>query len=105
MARRDPHSYADSDQPQTRSVELSLAVDFPSRTLAGEIALRFREPGGGPPDLDTRAPRIRGLTSLDGHPLKFALAAPQPILGPPPPLQPPAGTPRPPPPHPPPPLA
>ncbi len=81
MARRDPHSYADSDQPQTRSVELSLAVDFPSRTLAGEIALRFREPGGGPLDLDTRDLRIGSVVSLDGQPLKFELAAPEPILG------------------------
>src|SRR5258708_20409743 len=81
MARRDPHSYADTDQPQTRSVELSLGVDSPSRTLAGEHGVRFREGGGGPVDLDTRDLRIGSVASLDGQPLKFELAAPEPILG------------------------
>src|SRR5437867_3723088 len=81
MARLDPHSYADSEQPQTQSIELALGVDFASRTLAGEIALRFREPGAGPLDLDTRDLRIESVTDLQGRPLRHELAPPDPILG------------------------
>src|SRR5438093_243735 len=81
MARLDPHSYADSGQPQTQSIELSLDVDFTARTLAGEIALRFREPGAGPLDLDTRDLRIESVTDLRGSPLRHDLAAAEPILG------------------------
>jgi aminopeptidase N len=81
MPRLDPHSYADSEQPQTRSIELYLKVDFDARTLAGEVALRFHQASAGPLDLDTRDLRIESVTSLPGAPLKFALAAPEPILG------------------------
>jgi aminopeptidase N len=81
MARLDPHSYAGSEQPQTGSIELDLNVDFSSRTLAGEIALRFREPGTGPLDLDTRDLRIESVIDLEGKPLRHELAAADPILG------------------------
>jgi aminopeptidase N len=81
MPRLDPHSHADSEQPQTQSVELSLDVDFSSRTLSGEVALRFREPGAGPLDLDTRDLRIESVSSLQGAALPFALFPPEPILG------------------------
>ncbi len=81
MPRLDPHSYTDSEQAQTRSLEIALAVDFESRTLAGEVALRFHAAGAGPLDLDTRDLRIESVTSLAGAPLPFALQAPEPILG------------------------
>src|SRR6266852_2535614 len=81
MARLDPHSYADTAQPQTRSIELSLKVDFASRTLAGEAVLRFRQAGAGPLDLDTRDLRIESVTALDGAKLGYELAALEPILG------------------------
>src|SRR5260370_6148014 len=82
MARLDPHSYADTAQPQTRSIELSLKVDFASRTLSGEAVLRFRQAGAGPPDLDTRGLRIEAVTALDGAKLGHELPAPAPILRP-----------------------
>jgi leukotriene-A4 hydrolase len=81
MARLDPHSYCDSDQPQTESIELALDVDFASHTLSGEIALRFRQPGAGPLDLDTRALRIASVNDPQGKPLRHQLAEPEPILG------------------------
>src|SRR5260370_15504656 len=81
MARLDPHSYADTAQPQTRSIELSVKVDFASRTLSGEAVLRFRQAGAGPLDLDTRDLRIESVTALDGAKLGYELAAPEPILG------------------------
>ena len=81
MARLDPHSYVDTAQPQTRSIELDLRVDFETRTIAGEVALRFHAPGAGPLDLDTRDLKIESVAALDGAPLAFALATPEPILG------------------------
>ena len=79
--RLDPHSYADADQPQTRSIDLALRVDFDRRVLEGEIALHFRAPGGGHLDLDTRELRIEAVESLDGAPLAYELSGPEPILG------------------------
>jgi aminopeptidase N len=79
--RQDPHSYADTAQPQTQSISFDLRVDFELRTLSGEIELRFREPGGGPLDLDTSGLRIAAVSSLDGTPLRFELARAEPILG------------------------
>src|SRR5882672_5836052 len=79
--RLDPHSYADTAQPQTRSIDLALRADFDRRVLEGEIALHFRTPGSGPLDLDTRELRIDAVTSLDGRPLRHELFAPEPILG------------------------
>src|SRR5256885_16874593 len=79
--RLDPHSYANSDQPQTRDVDLALRADFQHRMLEGEITLRFREPGGGAIDLDTRELRIDAVAALDGAPLRYELAAAEAILG------------------------
>ena len=81
MPRADPHSYADTSQPQARSIDLSLRVDFEERVLEGEAALHFREPGAGPLDLDTRDLRIESVAGLDGAPLACALAAAEPVLG------------------------
>src|ERR1700694_659374 len=79
--RLDPHSYADTAQPQTRSIDLTLRADFDRRVLEGEIALHFRVPGFGPLDLDTRELRIDAVTLLDGTPLPHDLFATEPILG------------------------
>src|SRR3954469_379034 len=79
--RLDPHSYADTDHPRTRSIDFALAVDFKSRQLSGEILLHFHAPGSGPLDLDTRDLRIDSVATLQGAPLRHALAAPEPILG------------------------
>ncbi|HEY4730555.1 MAG TPA: M1 family peptidase, partial [Myxococcales bacterium] len=73
--RLDPHSYADTAQPQTRSIDLTLRADFDRRVLEGEIALHFRAPGFGPLDLDTRELRIDAVTLLDGTPLPHDLFA------------------------------
>ena len=81
MARPDPHSYADTSQPQTKSLELRLRPNFEAHVISGEVALHFENPGAGPLDLDTRDLRIFSVTSLDGAPLPFALQAAEPILG------------------------
>ena len=74
--RLDPHSYADTDQPQARSIDLWLRADFDRHVLEGEIALHFRAPGSGPIDLDTRDLHIRSVESLEGSPLPHELFAP-----------------------------
>src|SRR2546426_12410328 len=79
--RLDPHSYTDSGQPQTRDIDLALRADFQHRMLEGEITLRFREPGGGAIDLDSRELRIDAVAALDGALLRYELAAAEPILG------------------------
>src|SRR5882672_6943468 len=81
MARSDPHSYADSSQPQTRSISFDLRVNFAARVIVGEITLQFKEVGSGPIDLDTRDLKIESVTSLDGAGLAFDQAQPEPILG------------------------
>src|SRR3954447_5410230 len=81
MARLDPHSYADTDQPRTRSIDFALEVDFDRRELEGEVVLRFHAPGSGPLDLDTRGLRIDAVESLAGAPLRHALSPSEAILG------------------------
>jgi leukotriene-A4 hydrolase len=81
MARLDPHSYADTDQPRTRSIDFALRVNFDRRELDGDVVLRFHAPGAGPLDLDTRGLRIDAVESLSGAPLRHALSPSEPILG------------------------
>src|SRR6187401_3454780 len=85
VARFDPHSWCDSDQPVTESLDLQLRIDFESRTLAGDVTLQLRAaslaPEGGPLDLDTRALSIVSIESAGGQRLPYSLAAPDPILG------------------------
>src|SRR4051794_5105202 len=81
MARLDPHSFTDSEQPQTRSIALRIEVDFAAKTVRSEIALRFREAGRGPLDLDTRDLRIESVEALDGDALQHELSAADPVLG------------------------
>jgi leukotriene-A4 hydrolase len=82
MARLDPHSYADSEQAQTRSIELQAAVDFAAHVVRSEVMLHFREPASaGPLDLDTRDLAILTVDVLGGGALPFELFAADPILG------------------------
>ena len=81
MARLDPHSFAEGEQPVTERVDLSLRVDFARRVLSGEAVLRLREAGTGPLDLDTRDLRIEAVETSDGAPLRYELSPPEPILG------------------------
>jgi hypothetical protein len=82
MARFDPHSWCDSDQPETESLDLQLRVDFHSHTLAGEVTLQLRAsslaPRGGPLDLDTRGLAIVSIESVAGKKLPYSLESPDP---------------------------
>lgn len=83
MARLDPHSFADSDQPQADYLAWRAHVDFDSRILRCEARLRLREPvaQSGPVDLDTRDLVIHSVTDDQARALSFELAEPEPILG------------------------
>jgi len=81
MARLDPHSYTDSDQARTESLEWSARVDFDSRVLHAQAILNLRDPAGGILDLDTRDLEIEDVSDQGGRPVSFALEAPERILG------------------------
>ncbi|HWO18702.1 MAG TPA: M1 family metallopeptidase [Kofleriaceae bacterium] len=81
MARLDPHSYNDDSQVETESLALSARVDFTTCTLHAEAELRFRAPGGGTLDLDTRDLAIEAVADQDQRPLPFVLHPAEPILG------------------------
>ncbi|RKG95734.1 M1 family metallopeptidase [Corallococcus carmarthensis] len=81
MARLDPHSYNDSTQPETETLDWKARVDFRTRRLHAEATLTLKEASAGPLDLDTRDLDIRGVVDAQGRPLPYILAPPEPILG------------------------
>ena len=82
MSRLDPHSYADDNQPRTRSFDWKASVDFATRTIRAEVTLSFVSPAaGGPLDLDTRDLTIDAVVDPGGKPLAYTLHGADPILG------------------------
>src|SRR6185295_17364908 len=81
MTRIDPHSWADSDQPRARALELSLDVDFDRRRIAGEATLELEGPSDGALDLDSRALGIREVTNEGGAAVPFRLGDEDKVLG------------------------
>lgn len=80
MARMDPHSYFDTEQPRTKSLRFRWEVDFQARRVSGEVQLALTEPSQGFMDLDTKGLDIRSVTA-EGHPVPYELDDPDPILG------------------------
>src|SRR5262245_8902021 len=82
MARLDPHSYHDTDQPTVAALDWSARVDFAARVLDAVAVLEFVAPAlGGSLDLDTRDLAVSGVTDGDDRLLAFTLGAPDPVLG------------------------
>jgi leukotriene-A4 hydrolase len=81
MARLDPHSHADSAQPRAGHLKLRLALDFETRTIDGEAALRFDAPADGPLDLDSKALEVLEATADSGAAVPFEVGPDEPILG------------------------
>ena len=81
--RRDPHSYADDAQPQTRSLSWTARLDFGAKQIEAEAALMFRAPAeaAGPFDLDTRDLAIAAVTDLNGAALGWKAHTADPVLG------------------------
>ncbi|MFP2928156.1 M1 family metallopeptidase [Pyxidicoccus sp. 3LG] len=81
MARPDPHSYNDSTQPETETLDWKARVDFRTHRLHAEATLTLKEASAGPLDLDTRDLEIQGVVDPSGRPLPYILSPPEPILG------------------------
>ncbi len=81
MARLDPHSYNDSEQPETADLDWKARVDFAAKTLHAEAQLTFKRPGQGRLDLDTRDLFIDAVDDGDGRTLAFELHPSEPVLG------------------------
>ena len=79
MARLDPHSFHDTDQPRVTLLDWTARVDFDARTLEGVALLTFTS--GGTVDLDSQGLSIDRVTDGAGHPVKYTLAPPVPVLG------------------------
>jgi aminopeptidase N len=81
MARLDPHSYHDSDQPPIEHLDWHARVDFGTKTIHAVATLRLHRPAEGVLDLDTRDLTIESVTDDKGLPIEFTLEPPEPILG------------------------
>lgn len=81
MARLDPHSYNDDTQVETASIAWYATIDFATRTINASVLLRFKEPGSGTLDLDTRGLVIDEIEDTQGVPLEFTLHPEEPTLG------------------------
>jgi leukotriene A-4 hydrolase/aminopeptidase len=81
MARIDPHSYFDTDQPRTKHVRLRWQVDFRTRQLGGDATLVFETPSAGPVDLDTKGLTVAAVQTPTGRSVPYALGDHNPILG------------------------
>jgi aminopeptidase N len=81
MARKDPHSYADSEQPRARHLRLRLLVDFAARRIEGEATLELAAPAAGVLDLDSKALEILEASTAAGTSVPFQVGAEEEILG------------------------
>lgn len=78
---RDVHSYAEPAIARVTHVDLDLAADFGSRTLAGTATLSVESPAGGTLTLDTRELDIESVQDDAGEMLDWSLGEADPVLG------------------------
>src|SRR5438876_432932 len=81
MARLDPHSYNDTEQPEIDFIDWRARIEFRTRVIDAEAILTLWEPGLGALDLDTRDLQIDEVFGEHGEPLEYTLSPPEPILG------------------------
>jgi leukotriene-A4 hydrolase len=81
MARIDPHSYFDTDQPRAKHVRLRWQVDFHTQQLTGNATLVFETPSAGRLDLDSKGLTITSVQTPTGRNVPYALGEDEPILG------------------------
>ncbi len=76
---RDSHSFSRPEEARVQRLELDLAVDFATKTLAGRASLEVaRQPGATQLVLDTRDLSIARVTTSRAAPNAGGLAAAQP---------------------------
>ena len=81
MARIDPHSYFNTDQPRAKHMRLRWQVDFHSQQLTGTATLVFETPSSGTLDLDSKGLTITSVQTPTGRDVPYALGDDEPILG------------------------
>ena len=81
MARLDPHSYADAEQPSVQLLTLDLQVDFENKALEGSAELQLDRAADGPVDLDTRDLSIQAVEDAEGQPLQYTLHPSEGFMG------------------------
>jgi leukotriene A-4 hydrolase/aminopeptidase len=81
MARIDPHSYFDTEQPRIKHVRLHWQVDFHAQQITGAATLVFETPSAGRLDLDSKGLTITSVQAPTGHNVPYALGEDEPILG------------------------
>lgn len=82
MARQDPHSFTQDNQPATRHVDLDLTVDFATRRIRGTASLHLAKPAtGGAWHLDTRGLEVDAVTGTDGKPLPHRWGEADAVIG------------------------
>src|SRR5262249_16981789 len=81
MARIDPHSYFDTEQPRVKHVRLRWQVDFDAQQLTGDATLVFESPSSGTVDLDSKDLTITSVQTPTGRNVPYALGDDEPILG------------------------
>jgi leukotriene-A4 hydrolase len=81
MARIDPHSYFDTEQPLATHVRLRWYVDFHTQQLTGDATLVFAQASSGQVDLDTKGLTIASVQTHSGIDVPYALGDDEPILG------------------------
>ncbi|XP_028799460.1 leucine aminopeptidase isoform X2 [Neltuma alba] len=82
MAPVDPHSFADSTQPSTSHISLSLYFDFSSSIIHASALISLANPHTGPFFLDTRSLTINSILDLQSKtPIPFSLSENDPIKG------------------------
>lgn len=81
MARIDPHSYFDTDQPRAKHMRLRWQVDFHLHQLTGTATLAFETPSSGTIDLDSKGLTITSVQTPTGRSIPYVLGEAEPILG------------------------
>ncbi|GLJ16501.1 hypothetical protein SUGI_0281740 [Cryptomeria japonica] len=74
MAPFDPHSFTDSSHPLTTHIELSMHLDFDTKTIDGSATYTLQHPHTGDLFLDTRSLTIHTVTETPStKPMPFSL--------------------------------
>jgi leukotriene-A4 hydrolase len=81
MTHLDPHSYFDTTQPRTSSLELEWFINFMEHRIEGSVTIVLQNPSAGTMDLDTKGLTIRAVYSNSKYPIPFQLGDEEPILG------------------------
>lgn len=81
MARVDPHSYFDPEQPIVEHLYWKVFVDFTNERIHGNARLGLHEGASGVMDLDSDGLNIIAVKSEAGFNVRYELSEADPVLG------------------------